>query len=75
MVPPATPAAAACVNQLHPFHGFQATNDEGQASLVTYSYRAAQAMALGAPSSKMPFDPCTIDLPSMAALVGFITPA
>jgi hypothetical protein len=69
--PPSTPVATACVDQLHPFHGFQATNNGGQVCLVTYSYRAAQAMALVALSSKTPFDPCTIDLPSMAALAGF----
>jgi hypothetical protein len=61
----------ACVDQLHPFHGFQTTNNEGQACLVTYNYRVAQAMALAAPSSKTPFDPHSLDLPSMAALVGF----
>jgi hypothetical protein len=45
--------------------------NEGQACMVTYSYRAAQAMALAAPSSKTPFDPRSINLPNMAVLVGF----
>jgi hypothetical protein len=61
----------ACADQLHPFHGLHATNNEGQACLVTYNYGAAQAMALVAPSSKTPFDPQSLHLPSMAALIGF----
>ena len=43
----------------------------GQACLVTYMYGAAQAMALLSQSSKTPFDPRSLDLPNMAALVGF----
>ncbi len=68
---PCTPSAMACVDQLHPVNGFHATNNEGQACLVTYNYRAAQTMALVAPSSKTPSDPQSIDLPSMVALSRF----
>jgi hypothetical protein len=51
---PCIPPATTCADQLHPFHGFYATNNEDQACLVTYNYGAAQAMALAAPSSKTP---------------------
>jgi hypothetical protein len=66
-----TPSSTACVYQLHPFHGFHATNDEGQACLVTYNYRAAQAMTLATLSSRTPFNPRSLNLPSMVALVRF----
>ncbi len=39
--------------------------------MVTYIYGASQAMALLAPSSKTPFDPQSLDLPSMGALIVF----
>jgi hypothetical protein len=68
---PCTALATTCAYQLHPFHGFHATNNESQACLVTYNYGAAQAMALAAPSSKTPFDPQSLNRPSMAVLVGF----
>jgi hypothetical protein len=54
---PCTPPDTIFVDQLHPFHGFHATNNQGQACLIIYNYRAAQAMALAAPSSKTSFDP------------------
>jgi hypothetical protein len=61
----------ACVVQLHPFHRLQTIDNEGLACLVLYNYGVAQAMAFVAPSFKIPFDPCSLDLPSMAALVEF----
>jgi hypothetical protein len=39
--------------------------------LVYYLYGAAQAVALAARASGTPFDPCSLDLPSIGALVGF----
>jgi hypothetical protein len=48
-----------------------ATDTAGQACSVTYMYGAAQAMALASAASKTPFDPRSLDLPSIGALVGF----
>ena len=53
----ACPLAAAPTAQPHPYQGFAAIDEAGQACLVTYIYDASQAMALSAPSSKTPFDP------------------
>jgi hypothetical protein len=39
--------------------------------LVYYLYGAAQAVALAARTSSTSFDPCSLDLPSIGALVGF----
>jgi hypothetical protein len=69
--PPARPLTAALAAQSHPSQGFCAINNAGQACLVTFMYSAAQAMALAAQSSRTPFDPCSLDLPSIGALVGF----
>ncbi len=57
--------------QIHPSQGCLAIDDADQACLVTYMYEVAQAMALAAQSSKTPFDPQSLDLPSMGTLVGF----
>jgi hypothetical protein len=67
----ACPLAAAPTAQPHPYQGFAAIDEAGQACLVTYIYGASQAMALLAPSSKTPVDPQSLDLPSMGALVVF----
>jgi hypothetical protein len=56
---------------LHPSQGFSAVDDAGQACFVSYQYGAAQALALAARSSTTPFDPRSLDLPSVGALVGF----
>jgi hypothetical protein len=66
-IPPAVSAA------LHP-HSIQcilATNTSGIACLVNYLYGAAQAVALAARAAGPPFDPHSLDLPSIGALVGF----
>jgi hypothetical protein len=71
MPSPASPLAANPMDQIHPSQGVLAIDTAGQACLVTYMYGATQAMALASLSSKTPFDPQSLDLPSMAALVGF----
>jgi hypothetical protein len=43
----------------------------GVACLVYYLYGAAQAVALAAHAAGTPFDPPSLDLPSIGALVGF----
>ena len=68
MPPPASPLAAPL---LHPSQSILAIDTAGQNCYVTYMYGAAQAIALASLSSKTPFDPRSLDLPSIAALVGF----
>jgi hypothetical protein len=58
-------------NQIHPSQGILIIDTAGQACSVTYMYGAAQAIALASLASKTPFDPQSLDLPSIAALVGF----
>jgi hypothetical protein len=55
---------------LHLSQGIQAFDPQGKACSVLYLYGAAQAMALAANSSNTVFDPCSMDLPSISALVG-----
>jgi hypothetical protein len=57
----------------HPHHsqGILATSMSGVACLVYYLYGAAQAVALAARVTGTPFDPCSLDIPSIGALVGF----
>jgi len=52
---------------------FKAVNKYRQACYVTYMYGAIQAMAMAVETTKLgrPFDPRSVDLPSMGALVGF----
>jgi hypothetical protein len=47
------------------------TSTSGVACLVYCLYGAAQAVALAARAAGTPFDPCSLDLPSNSALVGF----
>ncbi len=46
-------------------------DDARQACFVSYQYGAAQALALAARFSTIPFNPRSLDLPSIGALVGF----
>jgi hypothetical protein len=55
----------------HPSQGILATNTSGIACLVYYLYSTAQAVALAARAAGTPFDSCSLDLPSISALVGF----
>jgi hypothetical protein len=55
----------------HPSQGILSTNTFGVACLVYYLYGAAQAVALVARAVGTPFDPRSLDLPSIGALVGF----
>ncbi len=70
-LPLSHPLTADLATQIHPSQGCLAIDNAGQACLVTYMYGVAQAMALAAQSSKTPFDPRSLDLPSMGALIGF----
>jgi hypothetical protein len=69
------PLPAPVINPLpvypHPSHGILATSTSGAACLVYYLYGAAQAVALAARAAGTSFDPRSLDLPSIGALVGF----
>jgi hypothetical protein len=67
VIPPAVSAAL----HPHPSQGILATNMSRIACLVYYLYSTAQAVALAAHAAGTPFDPCSLDLPSIGALVGF----
>jgi hypothetical protein len=67
VIPPAVSAAS----QPHPSQGVLATNTSGIACLVYYLYGAAQAVALAVHAAGTPFDPHSLDLLSIGALVGF----
>jgi hypothetical protein len=76
--PPAAPmpplrktSPMASTTPLHSSQGFSAVDDSGQACFVSYQYGSAQALALAAWSTTTPFDPRSLDLPSVGALVGF----
>jgi hypothetical protein len=49
----------------------QATNHLGAACLVTYLHGPVQALALAARASRIPFDPRSLDPPSIGAFVSF----
>jgi hypothetical protein len=71
MPPPCRPPPTASTALLHPSQEFSTIDNAGQACFVSYQYGVAQALALAAWSSTTPFDPCSLDLPSVGALVGF----
>ena len=51
---------------------FDTIYENGQACYVTYMYGANQAMAMAVELKPgQSFDPCSLNLPSMGALVGF----
>ena len=65
--PSTTPTPPVVSNQ-----HFKAIDENGQACYVTYMYGANQAMAMAVElKPNQPFDPCSLNLPSMGALVGF----
>ena len=58
-------------HSLHPSQDIHAIGPRGKACSVLYLYGATQAMALAASTSSTTFDPPSMDLPSIGALVGF----
>lgn len=67
---PLTPAVPSPPHQ-HPSQEFQAIDNVGHACSVTFVYAVAQAVALAAQAARPTFDPQSLDLPSIGALVGF----
>ncbi len=67
----AAPIVAPHPGQPHPSQGILATSATGAACSVYYLYGAAQAVSLAAQASGTPFNPRSLDLPSIGALVGF----
>jgi hypothetical protein len=73
MPSPHRPPPTASTIPLHPSQGFSTVDNAGQACFVSYQYQygAAQALALAAQSSTIPFNLCSLDLPSVGSLAGF----
>ncbi len=71
LLPPTTLPALPAAPQLHPSQGLEAINDANQACSVSYQYGRDQYLAFVAQSTKSTFDPCSLDLPSVGALVVF----
>jgi hypothetical protein len=69
--PSGCPASNVCCEPSSSQPGHLATSTAGVACLVYYLYGAAQAVTLAAHAKGTPFDPCSLDLPSIGALVGF----
>jgi hypothetical protein len=65
------PPSVAVAMHPHPNQGILATYTSGIACLVYYLYGAAQAVILDARAAGTPFDPHSLNLPSISALVGF----
>ncbi len=62
--------AVSTANHPHPSQGILATSTSGVAYLVYYLYSAAQAVAMAARAAGTPFNPHSLNLPSIGALVG-----
>jgi hypothetical protein len=65
------PPTVSTASHPHPSQGILATSKSGVTCLVYYLYSAAQAVALAAHAAGTPFDPRSLDLPSIGALVAF----
>jgi hypothetical protein len=65
------PLTVSVASHPHPSQGILATNTCRDACSIYYLYGAAQAVALAARAAGTPFDPHSLDLPSIGALVGF----
>ena len=65
------PIIAPLPGHQHPSQGILATSATGAACSVYYIYGAAQAVALASRAAGTPFNPRSLDLPSIGALVGF----
>jgi hypothetical protein len=71
MAPVVVLPAMSAANHTYPSQGILATSTSGATCLDCYLYGAAQAVALAAHAAGTPFDPCSLDFPSIGALVGF----
>jgi hypothetical protein len=69
--PVVIPACVSVTTHPRPSQGILATDMSGVACLVYYLYGAAQAVALAAHATGTPFDPHSLDLPIIGALIGF----
>jgi hypothetical protein len=55
----------------HPRKGFWATSAAGEGIQVMFLQEATQSMAMTAQGSSTPYNPCTLNLPSISALISF----
>ncbi len=65
------PSAAMSAFLPHPSQGFQATSAAREDILVVFLHEATQPMAMIAQASSTPYNPQTLDLPSISTLVSF----
>jgi len=68
--PPPLPPVASSLST-HPSRGLDAFDDANQACSVMYLHGCEQYLALATQLAKPTFDPRSLDLPSIGALVGF----
>ncbi len=71
LLPPTTLPALPATPQLHPSQGLEAINNANQACSVSYRYGRDQYLAFAAQATKTTFDPRSLNLPSVGALIGF----
>ncbi len=71
LLPPTTLPALPAAPQLHPSQGLETINNTNQACSISYWYGRDQYLAFAAQATKTTFDSCSLDLPSVGALVGF----
>ena len=71
MAPPTPPLPPVATLSIHPSRGLDAFDNANQACSVMYLHGCEQYLALAAQFTKPTFDPRSLDLPSVGALVGF----
>jgi hypothetical protein len=69
--PSPAPVLALLPGQPHPSQRILATSTSGAACSIYYIYGASQDVALASCAAGTPFNPHSLDLPSIGALVGF----
>ncbi len=65
------PSAAMLAFQPHPSHSIQATSTAREVISIVFLYEATHAMAMTAQASSTPYNPKTLNLSSISALVSF----
>jgi hypothetical protein len=68
---PAAPIPLALTVHCHPSQGMVASDKAGNNVTITYLYGSTQQLALAARATNTTFDPRSLDLPSISALVSF----
>jgi hypothetical protein len=71
VAPPTPPLPPVATLSIHPSRGLDAFDNANQACSVMYPHGCEQYLALATQLAKPTFDPRSLDLPSIGALVGF----